>query len=90
MNCEEFLRCFWCKKGAFIIAWGWDSWAERPALLLCEAGSYILSAQEGGNVQGVLDHKCLFQFLFIKLLLQDFSGAYHSFSFILTIGEMYR
>ena len=36
------------QKSAFIIAQGLGLWAERAALLLCEAGDYIPSAQGDG------------------------------------------
>lgn len=59
MNRERILEMFSVQEGAFIIAWGRDLWAERAALLLCVAGGYIRSAQGGGDMQGIFDHKCL-------------------------------
>ena len=46
----------------------------------------MLSAKGGRVVQGVLDHKCFFEFLCVKLLLQDWCL---SFSSILGISEIY-
>lgn len=46
-------------KGGFTVARGQDPWSGRGALLLCEAGGYVLRAQGGRDVQKVLDRKCL-------------------------------
>lgn len=56
---NRFLKMFLVSKGGFILAWGRDPWAGRGALLLCEAGGYMLRAQGGRDVQRVLDRKCL-------------------------------
>ena len=63
------------------VAWEQEPWAERAAGWLYAAGGYLQSAQVGGDMWGVLDHQCFFEFLLGKLLLQDFSGAYHSFRY---------
>lgn len=74
---EEFLRYFTMQLSKFIkVAQGQNP--LTAALLLYEAGGYMLKAQRGGDMQGILGHKCFFEFLLIKLLSQDFSGASHS------------
>lgn len=38
---KDFLKWFWCKKGAFMIAWGQDQWAESASLWLWGVPCYI-------------------------------------------------
>ena len=59
--------------------------AKRATLLLYEAGGYLFTAQKEGDVQRVLDHKCFFKFLLIKVLSQDFSGVSHSVQYLLLV-----
>lgn len=67
---------------------GTGLWAESE-LLLDEAVVYMLSAQGGGDVQGVLDHKCFFEFPLCKTTFAKFLW-YLSFSSIIARGEIYR
>ena len=51
---KEVLRHFAVQLSKFIqVAQGQDQWEERIVLLLCEAGGYLLSAQGGGDLQGL-------------------------------------
>ena len=45
---------------------------KKPALLLYETSGYMLNAQGGGDVQGILDHKCLLQISTHKTTLAKF------------------
>lgn len=56
---ERIFEMFLVQKVVLIIAGDKGAWGERAALLLCEAGGYVLRVQGGGDVQGVSDHKCL-------------------------------
>lgn len=77
---KEFLRSFMVHLSKFIhVAWGQDPGTERATFLRCELGGYMLSVHEGGDTQGVLDHKCFFEFLLIKLS-QDFLGLVIQFN----------
>ena len=86
---ERILEMFFLHKGAFIIEWGQDLWAERAALFLYKAGGYMLSVQGGRDMLGVLDHKCLLHISTHKTTFTRFLCCF-SFSSILTMGEMYR
>lgn len=51
---KEFLRCVMVQLSKCIrVTWGLDPWVERAALLLCEAGGYILGARGRGDIEGI-------------------------------------
>lgn len=77
------------KKRAFIVAWVRDLWTEGAALLLYEANGDMCRAQGGGDVQEVLDTKCLPRISTHKTSFGSFLWCL-SFSSILTFGEIYR
>lgn len=86
---KEFLRCFFVQKVVLMIAGDKGPWGERAALLLYEAGGYVLRVQGGGDMQGVSDHKCLLR---ISTHENTFAGFLRCLSLgsILTISEMNR
>ena len=60
---------------------------SRKSYTACDVRLVVTYNQREGGLQEVSDYESFFQFLLLKLLLQDFSGVYHS---ILTICEIYR
>lgn len=77
------------QEGAFITTWGQNLWAERTVPLLYEGSGYMLSAQGGGELQGVLGHKCLPRISTPKTSFRRFLWCL-TFTSILTVGEIYR